>query len=169
MTDRKEHAQLAQGYYLTLASLGPKQGGEDAVRRRAMGHILSIAAKLTAAAQGTADRHDIHLTDLYVLMLLFRSGAPHVAPALQLQRSLGFTAGGMTRRLDSMIRKNLVRRIRDTEDGRSWNVELTEAGKRLSHEIYISSDVRTRERHQSLPPDDWKHLQKLLASLAIAM
>ena len=59
-----------------------------------------------------------------------------------IQKGLGFTAGGMTRRLDSMTRNGLVVRLRDPDDGRAWLAQLTDRGAALAEMILGGADAR---------------------------
>ncbi len=165
MTRHVDERLAPAGFYTALTHIRIDGPGSDSLRRRAMAHLRSIAARLDSAAAGTAARHGIHVSDLYVLMVLYNCGADHVAKVAVLQRALGFTSGGMTRRLDSMIEKGLVLRLPDPHDGRCWRAQLTDEGVALAGRIYESSQVRMGLQGAELSSDEWRQLGDLLARL----
>jgi DNA-binding MarR family transcriptional regulator len=66
------------------------------------------------------------------LLRLFSSDDTTVAA---LARSCHLDAGAMTRLLDRLEAKNLCRRIRSVEDRRVVNLELTDEGREIAHQI----------------------------------
>jgi DNA-binding MarR family transcriptional regulator len=75
---------------------------------------------------------------------------------------LGFTAGGITRRLDAMVREGLVERLPDPEDGRALLVRLTPAGVDLAKFLLKDADHRSHALEQTFTLEEWKMLSDLL-------
>jgi DNA-binding MarR family transcriptional regulator len=160
---------LPSRFYAALSALAEQQSERELHRRQAMGMIQSVSEQLQRHAAADAAACDIHSTDVVVLILLYRANAEHVAKASVLQRSLGFTPGGVTRRLDAMTAKGLVVRVPDSTDGRAWLVRLTPAGIALARKLLVSSEERNVRLHQELSPADWQTLAGLLVRLNTAL
>ncbi len=74
------------------------------------------------------------LTDAqWAPLLLISSGRAHTAAALA--QTLDLDAGAMTRTLDRLQAKGLLRRVRSHDDRRVWTLELTAAGARAAASI----------------------------------
>ncbi len=67
-----------------------------------------------------------------VLSALRRQGEPFELTASALARATLLTSGGMTARIDGLVRRGLVVRRRDPADRRSLRVRLTPAGLELA-------------------------------------
>ena len=77
---------------------------------------------------------DLGLTDAqWKPMLLLQQGS--CSTAADLSRIALVDTGAMTRLLDRLETKGLVRRLRSVEDRRVVNLELTKEGKRVAAEI----------------------------------
>jgi DNA-binding MarR family transcriptional regulator len=134
----------------------------DVPRRRAMARLQNIAAKIEQASAVTARQFGIHVTDLYVLVLLHGVGEGQTVRLADIQRALGFTAGGVSRRLDSMAAKGLAVRLPDPNDGRAWRAQITSAGAALAGEIFARSRNRTSRVPDLLSRTEWTELERML-------
>ena len=77
----------------------------------------------------------------------------------ELARECQLDAGGMTRLLDRLEAKGLVRRVRSSEDRRVVNLELTEPG-RARGQAHSGGAVRRAERpHARLHREEWQQLK----------
>jgi DNA-binding MarR family transcriptional regulator len=157
-----EARPISGGFFVALADLGAEMDPGDRLRRRVMASLRSIATRLEEGANRTARRHGIHVTDLYVLMILYHANPEHVGRPAVIQRALGFTAGGMTRRIDSMVSKGLVRRLPDPDDGRALLLRLTDKGAALGAAIHADPDTRGPIRTSTLSQAEWQTLGDLL-------
>jgi len=73
-------------------------------------------------------------------LLLIQKG--HCRTAVELARLSSCDSGAMTRLLDRLEAKGLVRRVRSQEDRRVVNLELTEEGERAAMVVpYVLADV----------------------------
>ncbi|GAA3596322.1 MarR family transcriptional regulator [Nonomuraea rosea] len=96
--------------------------------------------------------------------LVARGGA---ATPSELAADLLLSPAGMTGRLDTLERAELVRRVRSTEDRRRVDVELTPKGHDLWMEaMTIRGEVET-SMISALPPEDQAILDDLLRRLLL--
>ena len=81
------------------------------------------------------------------LLKLYMGSASTVA---ELARECQLDAGGMTRLLDRLETKGLVRRVRSSEDRRVVNLELTEPGRAAAKHIPADAVRRAERPHARL-------------------
>jgi DNA-binding MarR family transcriptional regulator len=67
-----------------------------------------------------------------LIVTLRRSGKPYELRPTDLLRESLLTSGAITNRIDRVERLGLVERRPDPDDGRSWLIKLTPAGKKLA-------------------------------------
>jgi DNA-binding MarR family transcriptional regulator len=99
-----------------------------------MGVVLRIQALAKILGDQTTARlqeFDLQWWQYDVLSTLRRQGDPFVLAASNLADSAMLTSGAMTNRIDRLENENLVRRIKDENDGRRVLVQLTKKGLRL--------------------------------------
>ncbi len=88
--------------------------------------------------------------DFDVLASLRRAGAPYRLSPGDLSATTMVTSGAVTKRVDRLEDKGLVRRSVSAADGRGREVELTDSGKRLTDAIVV---------------DHWANEDRLLVAL----
>ena len=99
-----------------------------------MGVVLRIQALAKILADQTAAKlqeFDLHWWQYDVLSALRRQGKPFIMAATELAESAMLTSGAMTNRIDRLEEDELVRRIKDSNDGRRVLVQLTNKGLNL--------------------------------------
>lgn len=101
--------------------------------RKSVGHMLNrvrtaMFAALDAALTGDADlaKFEVSAAQFVVIASLAMGEADS---ASQLCKGISYDAGAMTRMIDRLESKGLIRRRRDADDRRLVNIELTEHGK----------------------------------------
>jgi DNA-binding MarR family transcriptional regulator len=101
--------------------------------RKSVGHLLNrvrtaIFAALDAELAADADlsRFEVSAAQFVVIASLAMGEADS---ASQLCKGISYDAGAMTRMIDRLESKGLIRRRRDADDRRLVNIELTEQGK----------------------------------------
>jgi DNA-binding MarR family transcriptional regulator len=96
-------------------------------------HILSRVGRLARRlelARGVAfGVHGLALWEFDVLSSLRRSGQPFEMTAGALMRETLVTSGTMTNRIDRLVDRGLVERLRDPRDRRGVLVRLTDDGR----------------------------------------
>lgn len=55
--------------------------------------------------------------------------------AADIARDYSYDTGSMTRMIDRLVRKGLLRRVRDSEDRRAMRLELTAKGRKLTERL----------------------------------
>jgi len=94
--------------------------------------VRQLRMSLTHCVDRTMARYD--LTDAqWGPLLLIARGRARTAAALA--QALDLDAGAMTRTLDRLQAKGLIRRTRSREDRRVWTLELTPAGERAVAQV----------------------------------
>lgn len=102
-----------------------------------IGVVLRIQALAKILGNQTAARlqeFDLQWWQYDVLSTLRRQGKPFIMAATELAASTMLTSGAMTNRIDRLEMENLVRRIKDDNDGRRVLVQLTKKGLNLVEE-----------------------------------
>ena len=162
---RGHESSLPGHYYAALAGLAVPESDAQRYRWQALGLLEGITDKLHTRAARMAAQTQNHPTDLVVVMLVYRSGPEKPIKAAVIQRSLGFTAGGVTRRLSTMEGNGLIRRTRDPDDGRAWNVALTAKGLALAELMLAQTQVRNERLYNEFSLAEWKTMIGLLQRL----
>jgi len=77
------------------------------------------------------------------------------------------TTGNMTTVIDALEKKSLVRRVRDKNDRRRYNVELTTGGEKLVKKILPQQTKRIKKVMERLPSMDLEHLKRICEALSL--
>jgi DNA-binding MarR family transcriptional regulator len=85
--------------------------------------------------------------------------------ARALVESLGMTKGAVSKVLDRLERKKLLRRVADPEDGRAQRLALTAAGRKLVPTLATLADENDAHFFGQLPPDARRMLAETLREL----
>lgn len=99
-----------------------------------MGVVLRIQALAKIFGDQTSAKlqeFDLQWWQYDVLSALRRQGKPFIMAATELAFSTMLTSGAMTNRIDRLEEDDLVRRIKDDNDGRRVLVQLTKKGLKL--------------------------------------
>jgi DNA-binding MarR family transcriptional regulator len=108
-------------------------------------------------------------SDFDVLATLRRSGSPYQLTPGELSNSTMVTSGGMTKLLDRLERRRLIRRAPDPRDRRGKLIVLTAEGRALVDEA-VAAHVANEERLLAvLPPRDRDRLVGLLRRLLLSL
>jgi DNA-binding MarR family transcriptional regulator len=101
--------------------------------REAVGALIGLARKtMINKIDAELAPFDVSAAQWLVVLLV---GENAVASASGLCDTLAYDPGAMTRLLDRLERKGIVRRVRSPEDRRTIQLELTESGKALYPKI----------------------------------
>lgn len=134
-----------------------------------VGRISRLARLLQAEVEPVFVGHGVNEGEFDVLAALRRAGRPYRLTPTELSRALIVTSGGMTKRLNALEGRGLVRRQSDPNDGRSTAVSLTREGKRLV-EATLLEHVGNEERLLSDLSDKQRaELAALLEVLAVSL
>lgn len=156
-------------FYGGLARLTGNSNAAARFRRILLGTVEEISARLHEIAAERASEIDLHATELQILLLLELGSTDHVLKAAEIQRALGFTAGGVTRRLDTMAAKGLIERLPDPDDGRAWQVRMTERGGEKIRPALTRNAERNRRIEKEFSAEEREVLLAMLSRLATAL
>jgi DNA-binding MarR family transcriptional regulator len=139
--------------------------------RRSLGHLIGRArSHLLAAIDAELARDEflrpLEVTAAQLIVIVNLAGRECATSASELCKGISYDAGAMTRMLDRLEAKGLVRRTRSPDDRRLVNLELTEAGQAAYPRI---REVSMRVLNHSLrdfTQDEARMLESLLQRLA---
>jgi DNA-binding MarR family transcriptional regulator len=114
--------------------------------RKGVGHLLSrvrseMLAALDEAFEADAELAAMEISSAQFIVIAALALAEAAKSASDLCRHLSYDAGAMTRMIDRLESKGLIRRNRRPDDRRVVFVELTEAGSRAyprMHEVSMA-------------------------------
>ena len=167
--NRDHNTWLRGRFYEALAGLVEGQSSEQQHRRQVLGMLQLVNARLSEIRSELAAESEVHSTDLLVLIMLYLVDPAHSIRPTEIQQVLGFTAGGVTRRLAAMEKKGLVCRSPDPGDGRAWLVSLTEQGEALAKCHVAQNKGRNEKLEAEFSDDEWKTMVNLLERFAKAI
>jgi DNA-binding MarR family transcriptional regulator len=139
--------------------------------RRGLGHIIGrVRAQMLAAIDAELARDEflapLEVTSAQLIVIVNLAGLDCATSASELCKGISYDAGAMTRMLDRLEAKGLVRRTRSPDDRRLVNLELTQAGKAAYPRLReISMRVLNRSL-RDFSRDEASTLESLLLRLA---
>lgn len=96
---------------------------------------------------------------------LFKLAAKECHTVAGLARELELDPGAMTRSLDRLEAKGLVRRERSTEDRRVVNLVMTDEGRQVARQVPPVMAEVLNNHLQGFSEDEWKQLIALLTRM----
>jgi DNA-binding MarR family transcriptional regulator len=127
--------------------------------RQSIGGLLSrVKMKLMDALDAELEPLGISSAQ-YVILVNLASG---VDSASGLCRSVSYDPGAMTRMIDRLEKKGLVRRVPCAEDRRVMRLALTEEGKAVYPQLAERAAKVLNDRLQGFTPDEVRQLEHLL-------
>jgi DNA-binding MarR family transcriptional regulator len=135
--------------------------------------VIGRISRIAALAQRELDRvfaeYGLAGGDFDVLATLRRAGAPYRLTPGELSRSTMVTTGGMTKRLDRLEARGLIRREDDPGDRRGKLIALTDEG-RSRIDRAVEGHLRNEERLLAgLPASKRNQLAGLLRELLVGL
>jgi DNA-binding MarR family transcriptional regulator len=134
-----------------------------------VGRISRVAALLGPELERVYAAHGVSGGEFDVLATLRRAGPPHRLTPGQLTRSTMLTTGGMTKRLDKLESRGLVRREPDPRDRRGALIGLTDAGRAVVDEALVAHLANEDRLLTALPPAKRAQLAELLRELLLSL
>ena len=128
--------------------------------------ILHTADRLRRAGTDLLAPYDITLQQFNVLRIL-RGARPDGLCTLTIAQRMIEEAPGITRLIDRLEKKGLVRRVRSEEDRRQVWCRITPAGERLLARLDDPVEAFDRSAVRALSPADQDRLNALLGLLDV--
>lgn len=100
-------------------------------------------------------------------VLVVRDTPGHASPT-ELARDLGISPAGMTGRLDALEAKGYLRRVRDDQDRRRVDIEMTDRGFALWQKAMRMRGDSEDSTFATLTPHELTTLNRLLKKLTLA-
>jgi DNA-binding MarR family transcriptional regulator len=116
-------------------------------------NVVAVAADHELEPTGLTSAQWIPLLKLYL---------GHASTVAELARECALDVGAMTRTLDRLETKNLLRRVRSSEDRRVVNLELTDEGRATAKKIPAVLCKVQNAHLRCLSEAEWKLLVDLL-------
>jgi len=137
-----------------LVDIAPPQSNHGILRL-----VNRVRSELIDALDLELAKFDISTPQLLVLASVANREA---ASASTLCKNISYDPGAMTRMIDRLEQKGLVRRSPNPEDRRATHVDLTSAGKALFPQL-LAAKERVQERFlRGFNKDDVRTLERLL-------
>ncbi|AXH36533.1 MarR family transcriptional regulator [Humibacter sp. BT305] len=134
-----------------------------------LSRVTRLARQLERTRRASFGVAGLETWEFDVLAALRRAGAPHELSPKALLEQTGVSSGTMTNRIDGMVRRGLVERRGDPNDGRGVLVSMTADG-RARVDAAIADLVAAEARLLSgLSAPDQERLAALLRRLALDM
>ena len=121
--------------------------------------INRVRVELMDAMDRELARFDISAPQLIVLASVANREADS---ASRLCRNISYDPGAMTRMIDRLEQKGLIRRVPNPEDRRATNLELTTAGKVLFPQLLEAKEAVQKQFLRGFSADDVATLERLL-------
>jgi DNA-binding MarR family transcriptional regulator len=119
----------------------------------------NLAGQLTRRIDQEMQVHDLNAQQWKPLLMLRAGKADTAAEMARLNCS---DNGAMTRMLDRLEAKGLVKRVRSAEDRRIVHLALTKEGERIADQIPYSLSKVLNEHLEGFSKDEFNQLKSLL-------
>ncbi|WP_440709776.1 MarR family winged helix-turn-helix transcriptional regulator [Herbiconiux sp. YIM B11900] len=136
---------------------------------KVLSRVSRLAKQLEKTRRASFATVELEPWEFDVLAALRRAGAPHELSPKALLEQTYVSSGTMTNRIDGMVRRGLVERRTDPNDGRGVLVSMTASGRdrvdaAISHLVEAEAELLS-----GLSRADQERLAALLRRLAIEM
>ena len=137
-----------------LAEPAPFQGTHGIVRL-----INRVRVEIVDALDRELARYDITAPQLIVLASVANKEADSAAAIC---KSISYDPGAMTRMIDRLEQKGLIRRVPHPEDRRAMTLELTVAGKALYPQLLSAKETVQAQFLRGFSVEEARQLERLL-------
>src|SRR5690606_24005883 len=113
-----------------------------------------------------AAKFDLGTRDLVTLFFLQRTQLKNGIRAVDLTAAVGLTSGSMSRCIDRLENKGLIKRTHHENDRRAWVLQITPRGLEVANTIRQDQSWNNIEHlYASLTDDQWHTLGDLISQL----
>lgn len=145
-----------------LEQWGRERSDLDVTSMGLTGRLKRIARILQGEMEPVFAAHGLNLASFDVLATLRRSGDPYTLSPGELIESTMVTSGTMTNRIDQLVKRGLVERIANPDDGRSVLIHLTDKGFRLIDDAATEHVANLDRLTSRLNEREFRSLDRLL-------
>jgi DNA-binding MarR family transcriptional regulator len=128
--------------------------------------IMLLSGELNEATRLVLRDLGLTTAEFDVIVSLRRSGAPYRQKPSDLSRSLLLSSGGTSNVTNQLVRRGLVVREPDPDDGRGTQIRLTDEGVALAERAVQASAAAHDELWAGLPPETLKAATEALRDLS---
>jgi len=132
-----------------------------------IGRMRRITLSLRLEIEAIFARFGLDSGEFDVLATLLRNGSPYRMRPTELYRSLMISSGGLTDRLNRLVKAGLVERQPAPDDARSLLVSLTPKGREVAEQAFRQDMAWEAKVLGALSPDEQDQLSRLLRKLAL--
>jgi DNA-binding MarR family transcriptional regulator len=141
----------------------------DSSPMEVLGRITRLAALAERKLESVFDRFGLAGGDFDVLATLRRSGPHHRLTPGELSHSTMVTTGGMTKRLDRLEARGLIRREPDPRDRRGKLIVLSDEGRALMDDVVAAHVENEHRLLADLSAAERRRLASLLRELLLSV
>lgn len=134
-----------------------------------LGRARRIVLQSRPAIEAVFASHGLDAGEFDVLSTLRRSGAPYALRPTELYRSLMISSGGLTDRLNRLVKAGMITRPPSPEDRRSLLVQLTDKGRTIVEAAFREDMAVEAGMLAVLDDAERTALADLLRKLALGM
>ena len=109
-------------------------------------HFISLNVKLTAIFRIISSKYSLSFSQYCIIMKISSSGTPMSV----LAKSLGLDKSTLTRNINILIKRDIVKKFRGNKDLRVYKVILSELGEKLKINLYSDLDSFTEKLLKNL-------------------
>lgn len=106
----------------------------------------------------------LQLTEFAILEILLHKGP---LPINTIGQKVLLTSGSMTAAINRLVKKSLVTRERDADDGRCFHVHLTETGRKVIEQAFIRHSENLERVASVLTASERDELVRLLKKIGL--
>ena len=109
-------------------------------------HFISLNVKLTAIFRIISSKYSLSFSQYCIIMKISSTGTPMSV----LAKSLGLDKSTLTRNINILIKRDIVKKFRGNKDLRVYKVILSELGEKLKINLYSDLDSFTEKLLENL-------------------
>ncbi|WP_018156795.1 MarR family winged helix-turn-helix transcriptional regulator [Demetria terragena] len=134
-----------------------------------LGRLHRCDIRYQAMVSAVLEEFNLSTAAFDVLASLRRSSPDYRRTAGQLAQIGLISSGGLTQRIDRLERSGLVRRVRDANDRRVVDIELTDEGRSLIDTVLKQHFAEQNRFLVGLTRSEQKQLSQLLSKLEVSL
>lgn len=152
-----------------VAQWGRERPDVDASPMLVIGRLHRLAGLLDAQLRPVFAAADLAEGEFDLLATLRRAGEPFTLTPTELSTHTMVTSGAITKRVDRLARRGLVRRSTRSDDARGRSITLTPAGVSLVDEVVVAHVANEERLLAPFTPRERDQFSALLSRWLVAL